>query len=319
MSDSVAAKETSLDSLDPRLLKITFQVNDKLRSFDQSFRIRARGSKFANPLQNECRVDISGLDEATRNYILTETSPFNKNRTAKVLTLYAGRVSTGLSMVYQGDITISSIEQPPEVTLILKCGTLHFLRGKVGSQSGGSNQKLSVIASRVAKNLNVNLNNQAKNRTVNNYSHNGNALDEVIKLQDIGVDAYIDDTQLILKEAFLPLEGKVLNLSKDTGMLGVPIITEQGLKVSFLYNPEVKLGGAIRINSHINPAANGLFVIYKLNFALSSREQEFQYLAECLKAVTNEPPATVAPKPGSRTPAQSQSNLTPINPRAGLA
>jgi len=274
------------DSFDLRLMQVSFEVSGQLMTFDQSFRIRARGAKFANALMNECTVDISGLDDKTRNYILSETSPFNKNRTAKTLTLSAGRVSTGLSLVYVGDITISSVAQPPEITLTLKCGTAHFMKGKVGSATGGPNQKLSVIANRVAGNLALGLNNQATDKTIVNYSHSGNALDEVVKLQDVATDAFVDDNQLVLKNAYLPLEGDVLNLSLDTGMIGVPNITEQGLKVSFLFNSGVKLGGAIKVTSVINPSVNGTYVIYKLNFALSSREKEFQYMAECLKAVT---------------------------------
>jgi len=276
----------AVNSLDLRLLQVSFEVSGQLMTFDQNFRIRARGCKYANPLMNECNVDISGLSDDTRNYILSETSPFNKNRTAKTLTLSAGRVSTGISLVYQGDITIGGVGAPPELTLSLKCGTAHFMKGKVGSSSGGPNQKLSVIANRVAGNLGLGLNNQSTDKTVSNYSYNGNALGEVVKLQELGVDAFVDDTQLVLKDAFLPLDGDVLNLSSETGMIGVPNITEQGLKIAFLYNPSVKLGGAINVTSVINPSVNGLYVIYKLNFALSSRETEFQYMAECLKAVT---------------------------------
>lgn len=276
----------ALNQLDLRLLQVSFEVSGQLFTFDQNFRIQAKGTKFANPLMNECVVEISGLDDATRNYILSETSPFNANRTAKTLSLYAGRVSTGVSLVYQGDITISSVGPPPEITLLLKCGTAHFMKGKVGSASGGSSTKLSVIASRVANNLGLGLNNQATDKNVANYSYNGNALGEVVKLQDLGVDAFVDDTQLVLKNAELPLTGDVLNLSLSTGMIGVPNITEQGLKVEFLYDPTVKLGGAINVTSVINPSVNGTYIICKLNFTLSSREVEFQYMAECLKAVT---------------------------------
>ena len=43
-----------------------------------------------------------------RNYILTETSPFNKNKTPKKLIIEAGRVSTGTARLFVGDITASS-------------------------------------------------------------------------------------------------------------------------------------------------------------------------------------------------------------------
>lgn len=273
-------------TLDPRLMQVSFQVNNNLNTFDQEFSIKARGTKFANPLQNECQVEIANLDKVTRNYILTETSPFNANRTPKILNLYAGRVSTGVFLVYTGNITVSKVSQPPDIILTLKCGTGHFLKGKVGSRSGGANQKLSMIASGVASNMGLSLNNQADDRTIANYSHNGSAYDEVAKLQQFGVNAYVDDNQLVLKEVGVPLKGSLLVLSDTTGMIGIPEVTEKGLKVTFLFDNNAKLGGAIQIVSKLNPATNGIYVIYKLNFALSSRDNEFYYIAECLKAKT---------------------------------
>lgn len=289
MSGALSTQETNTNAttIDDRLLRVSFQVNNQIHSFDQRFYIRARGCKYANALQNECEVDIANLNANTRNYILTETSPFNKNRTPKVLQVFAGRKSTGEFLVYQGDITTSKITQPPEIMLQLKCGTSHFMKGKGGSRSGGSKQKLSIIASGIAKNLNLTLNNQAPEKLIDNYIHNGDALSEVINLNNVGgVNAFVDDTQLVLKKASLPLTGVVLDLNENSGMIGVPVVTEQGLKVTFFYNNTVKLGGAIQIESKINPSANGLYVIYKLNFELASWEREFYYKAECLKAAS---------------------------------
>lgn len=271
-------------AIDPRLITVTFAVSGKLHTFTQDLAIRIHGKKYANPLQNECEIEIFNLDRDTRNYILTETSPFNKNRTAKIANVYAGRVSTGTFLVYTGDIAISTITQPPDIGLKLKCGTAHFLKGKVGGRSGGKSGKLDIIAHGVASNLGLSLNNQAKDRTISNYTYNGDALGEVVNLQNAGVDAFVDDGQLVLKEAAIPLSGSVVNLSEDTGMIGVPEVTEKGLKVTFLFNSAAKLGGAVRVTSKLNPSANGLFVIYKLNFKLDSREKAFYYIAECLKA-----------------------------------
>jgi hypothetical protein len=158
------------------------------------------------------------------------------------------------------------------------------MKGKVGSRSGGSGQSLATLANSVGTNLGLTVNNQTRSRTVANYSHNGAALDEIIKLGESGVDAFVDDNKLVLKEFGVPLTGAVLNLNLDTGMIGVPEITEQGLKVTFLYTPIAQLGGAINLTSVLNPAATGLYVINKLHHHLSTREKEFYLIAECLRA-----------------------------------
>jgi hypothetical protein len=158
------------------------------------------------------------------------------------------------------------------------------MKGKVGSRSGGKSSTLASISGGVASTLGLSLNNQANPRTIANYNHNGNALDEVDNIQSMGVDAYVDDNQLVVKEVGVPLSGTVIQLSEQSGMIGIPEITEQGLKVTFLYNSSAKLGSGVQVTSLLNPSANGMFVIYKLNFALASREKEFYYMAECVKA-----------------------------------
>jgi hypothetical protein len=274
-------------TIDLRLISVQVQVNNTLQTFTQTARIRARGEKFANALQNTCEVEISNLDTPTRNYLLTETSPFNQNRTPKLCTVSVGRVSTGLFLLYTGNIMTTGITQPPDITVKLKCGTAHFKKGSVGRRSGGKSTRLSTLANAVASNIGVSLNMQTPDINISNYTHNGNAESEVDTLGQAGnCQAYIDDDHLILKPVMTPLEGVAYNLSETTGMIGVPEATEQGLKVKMLWSPSVKLGGALNITSVLNPSINGTFVIFKLRFDVASRETEFYYEAECLRAAT---------------------------------
>lgn len=275
----------TLTELDPRLITVQIQVGSNIVSFTQDYYIRARGAKFANPQQNECDIDIGNLDSETRNYILTETSPFNKARTQKTLSLLVGRVSTGLFSIYTGNIATSRVTQPPDITLRLKCGTQHAAKGKVGKRSGGKSSKKSVIAGAIASDMGLSLRNESTDEAIANYQHSGNLLDEHKKLHNPGkTDCYVDDSHLVLKDSAVPLKGSTLQLSQDSGMVGIPEVTEKGLRVKFLFDSSVVLGGGLQITSKLNPAANGLFVIQKLRFAFASREKDFYYIAECLKA-----------------------------------
>jgi hypothetical protein len=274
-----------LTSFDPRLLSVQIEINGQLTTFNEGFWIRCKGEKFANAVQNKCTVEIANLQESTRNYLLTETSPFNQLKTPKVCNVLVGRKSTGLFLLYTGNIMDTKISQPPDITLKLECGTGHAKKGSVGRRSGGKVSKLSTLAGGIASNLGLSLRMEAPDTSVANYAHSGNALDEVDKIGKAGkCDAYVDDAHLILKLSNTPLSGSVLNLSAQTGMVGVPEITDKGLKVKFLYDSTVKLGGGLQITSKLNPSANGLFVIFKLRFDVSSRENEFYYEAECIKS-----------------------------------
>ena len=73
-----------MDSFDPRIIKVGIEVNGNIKVY-QDLDIRASGTKYANANQNECEVKITNLDNETLNYILTQTSPFNNNKTPKEL------------------------------------------------------------------------------------------------------------------------------------------------------------------------------------------------------------------------------------------
>lgn len=275
----------SITKFDPRLLSVEIQIRDQLTVFNEDFAITVSGTKYANSLQNTCDIQIANMATDKRDYLLTETSPFNANKTPKVCNVKAGRVSSGLFLVYSGNIMTTGIKQPPDIMLQMKCGTGHFQKGRVGTHSGGASTDLHTLARSAAANLGLSPRLEVPNMNVANYHHSGNALGEVGTLGESGnCLAYVDDAHLILKPINVALSGPAVEVSEETGMVGVPEVTEQGLKVTFLFDSAAKLGGGIIVKSKLNPAANGTFVIYKLSFKLSSRDTEFYYTAECLQA-----------------------------------
>lgn len=270
--------------LDPRLLRISIEISGQLKRYE-GLAMTASGTKYANANQNECEIKITNLDEATRNYLLTETSPFNKNRSRKQVMVEAGRVSTGYSLVYVGDITSAVGAQPPDITLTLKAGTGDHAKGNIVSRSQPGVAPLRNIASRVAQDLGLSLNFQAKPKQIANYSFTGASIKQVDKLGEMGrLNCYVDDKALVVKEFNTPLVNRVRELNLDTGMIGIPEFTEQGIKVKLLFDNQVVLGGGINITSKLNPAANGLYTVYKLGFELASRDTPFYYIAEATRA-----------------------------------
>jgi len=270
--------------LDPRLLRISIEINGQLKSYE-GLAMSASGTKYANANQNECDVKISNLDQATRDYLLTETSPFNKNKTKKVLLVEAGRVSTGYSLVFAGDITSAVGAQPPDITMTLKAATGDFAKGEIIARSQPGITPLRNIAARVAQDLGLVLDFQAKPKQISNYSFTGSAVKQVEQLGNMGrVNAFIDDRALVVKDYNVALERRVRVLNLDTGMIGIPEFTEQGLKVKMLFDNQTALGGGLEVTSKLNPAANGTYTVYKLQFELASRDTPWYYIAEATRA-----------------------------------
>jgi len=274
-----------MSTLDPRIVLIGIEVNGVLKTYDDLYVI-ASGTKYANANQNECEVKIANLDKATRDYLLTETSPFNKNRRRKLLRVEAGRRSTGTALVYQGDITSATGSQPPDIMLTLKSATGDYLKGDIVSRSSAGATPLRSLAQRIAADLRLSLQFEAKDKQIANYSFAGGALKQVDQLGVMGrVNAFVDDGKLIVKDYNVPLAGRTRVLNKDTGMIGIPEFTEYGVKVRMLFDNQTVIGGGLDIRSEMNPAADGLYTVSKLGFEIASRDVPFYYIAEATRAV----------------------------------
>lgn len=273
-----------MDNIDPRIVRIGIEVRGRLRTYTD-LAITVTGMKFTNPNQGECYVTIANLEESVANFILTETTPFNRNRTPKNLIVEVGRRSTGLSLLYVGNIFRTSITQPPDKILTIRALSGQYQKGNVVGVSSPAISSLSQIAAQVAESLGAVLVFQATDTQVANYAFTGPALKQLSKLEEMGdIDVYLDNDQLIVKDKNKALNGKVRRVSESAGMVGIPTITEQGVSVTMLYDNRVVLGGQLDVESRQFPAVNGSYIIYRLNYNIANRDVPFYLTAECRRA-----------------------------------
>lgn len=271
-------------SLDQRVMRLSVEVNGQLRVYE-GLQVRAQGEKFANPIQDTCTVTVSNLARDARHFLLTETSPFNKNRTPKRIRVEAGRVSTGLAVVFEGDVTEASPSVGPDIELTLKAKTGNFAKGQIVAVSQAAQSALSQIAAEVARQISSSLVFEADDKQIGNFSFTGAALKLVDKLaQAGGVDAFVDGAQLIVKNRNKALKGVTHLLSAQSGLIGLPEATEQGVKVRYLYDPNSRVGGELELVSEANPSLTGKYVIYKLGFDLATHDVPFYTTAEAKRA-----------------------------------
>ncbi len=269
--------------IDPRIVSISIQVNEEVKKYENLF-ISAVGVKYANPQQNECEITIYNLDRATQDYILTETTPYNFNKTAKTLILEAGRESYGTSVIFIGTIVYSSVTQPPDVGVTLKCLTGNYLKATGISYNQPGSTTTDQIAQSMAQQFGVYLQYEATNKVVGNYNFAGSSLKQLELFAQMGqLNVFIDDDTLVVKNAGTALRSTIRDLSASTGMIGIPEFTERGVRVKFLIDNKTVLGGAINLYSDKYPAVNGIYVIYQLAFIVTNRLTPFYYIADCFR------------------------------------
>ena len=267
--------------IDPRIVKLGIQVGSDI-NFYEGLSIKAKGVKFTSPNSGQCTITILNLNSETREYLMRVANPFNTSNERKSVILEVGRVSTGTSVLYVGDIFRVYPTEKPDLGLELKCITGNFNKGKLVSRSGQELSTLSSIASGVATDNGLGLSFEVTDRNIANYSFTGSANAQIIKLAELSdSDVYVDNSILYVKPAGKPKTGATVRvLNKSTGMIGVPKGTENGVKVSMLFDSVSQVGSQLSLTSEINPVLDGDYNIYKLEFDITSREGPFYLSAE---------------------------------------
>lgn len=272
-----------VDQVDRRIVRIGIKVDGRINWYD-GLRVKASGTKYANPLQNDCTATISGLSMDVRDRILTDASPYNPSPTPRRLIIDSGRDSYGTFRMFIGDITSAEPGPPPDVDLVIKAKTENAQAMNVAAVSFGASARVSNIAQQVAKELDIGLLFQAADKNVANWSYTGPALKLIRRLEEMGgIRAFIDDDLLVVNDIGSTIRGAVRVLNMDSGLVGIPKATEKGIDVTFLIDRETTLGGMLRLDSRMNKGINGDYSIDQLKFDVATHEDLFFYQAQCTR------------------------------------
>ena len=272
------------NAFDNRLVSLLVTVDNESLTYNQDFAILATGTKYTNGNFADFIIRIDNIDKVTRNFLITKTSPWNPQRTNANVTLSVGRESYGTFQMATGNAIACNPTQPPDVGLILKSQAFAASMGFVGAFSAPPLSPLKDICQQVANNLGIPLDYQAsQNPVIGNYHFTGAVLNQVKKLNELApINAFIDNSSntLVILDNGVGRATTLIQVNSDTGMIGVPEITEIGVRARMLINNEVKVGDQIQITSTMNPAANGIYYIAKLGFEVASRDTPFYWIID---------------------------------------
>lgn len=284
-------------AFDDRLVSVTIATDDgTVLTYDQNYYILATGTKFTDGTLGECAMRIDNISKKTRDYLVSKCSPWVIPRSYVNLTLEVGRASRGSFRLFEGQATAGNPSQPPDIGLTFTSLTNSALLGNIGTLNTGPQSSLKNIATQIAAQLTNTLTGKpgipldykaTYNPTVNNYNFIGPIIRQVDKLNDIGgVNAAIVNNVLVVVDAGKSRGNTPILLNASTGMIGVPTTTELGVNVKALIGTEIRPFDLVTVQSSINPAANGTFVVYKLGFDIASRDTPFYWNIE-MRQVNN--------------------------------
>lgn len=193
--------------------------------------------------------------------------------------VFAGDEVDGLSLAFSGSITQASADfnAAPDVSFKIEAMTGYF--GAITPQSPtavrGAQPAADFIAMQAQK-AGFTFQNDGVSAQLNNAIFNGSPVAQArAAARQIGAELIIDDDVMILSPAGGAGKnagggrGNAVLLNKNTGLLGYPVLSNEGIQLKALYNPAFRLGGLVEVES-IVPKASGTWRIIKLTHDLAA-------------------------------------------------
>lgn len=218
-----------------------------------------------------CNVSIGGMTYADMEQLTTLA--FRPLQTRKnLIAVFAGEAG-GLSQVFAGEITKASADfnNSPDVKFDIEAMSGFYPSLKpAGPQTIAGNVPVADIVSQQAKAMEYDFRNEGVTAQLHDTILNGTPMEKArAAARQAGVNLLIDDNTLVLLPPGKERKGTTVLLADNSGMIGYPSFSSDGISVDAIYNPAFQLNGLIEVKS-IVPKASGLWRITKLEHKLAA-------------------------------------------------
>ena len=100
--------------------------------------------------------------------------------------------------------------------------------------------------------------------------YRGSPVDKAKTLaRDVGIDLIIDDGKFIITPNGQAVDGNAVLIDPKHGLLGYPAFSNDGIEFNMIFDPNVKIGGLVKIES-IVPRASGIWKVAKITTKLEA-------------------------------------------------
>jgi hypothetical protein len=205
---------------------------------------------------------------------LTTIGPINTAIRAKnSMLLAAGDDENGMQVVYSGTIgdAWGEYQGAPETPLniIGYAGLIEAIK-PVGALSFVGATDVASIMQQLAQTMGLAFENNGVQVQLSNPYLPGTALMQVRSCaRAAGISYLIDRGTLAIWPKGGSRSGDVPLIAPETGLVSYPRFTSNGLELSTEFNPSIKVGGTVQVQSSL-PVACGMWTVFRLTHALES-------------------------------------------------
>lgn len=223
------------------------------------------------PSRGTAKVRIYGIkleDLEALTFLSFKPLYVNLNKIA----VYAGDEETGLSLEFAGEITSSYPEynNAPDVYLEIEAMSGYYSGMlAVPPYTFKGSIPIATVIQTLSSQMGYTFVNEGETKQILNPYLEGSPVQKIIQLvKTHNLDVTISNNTVRLRASNVRRRVKVV-LSKDTGLLGYPSFTENGLRLRANYIPTLELGDVIEVES-IVPRASGQWEVISFSNSLGS-------------------------------------------------
>lgn len=231
--------------------------------------------KPGQPGKNQASLKIYGMLQSDMNSM----SPSEGGALAKqknIVQIFVGDDENGMALAFVGDITEawSVYRSPPDLYFHIRAITGYYPSLSLAAPKSykGATSVVSIM-SQLAADMGYAFENRNVSETLSSPYLSGSAMQQAKMVADAAnLEFGFDDDTLFIAPRNAARKGSTQSvplISASTGMREYPIFGKKGLSVATLYNPDLKLGGLVKVESVV-PNCNGVWRINGLRHELES-------------------------------------------------
>src|SRR5579864_306302 len=281
-----------------RILRVTFKMASGDVVLDESVDIKVQIHKGALEPQNTASIEISNLTQNLRLQLMSQFTAYNRRAIKNNQATYDGKdnpyvnvmVEAGYddgekkqsSIIFNGQVVEASPSSyPPNLSLRMECYSQQIDRISWKTQPTPPGMNFEQYVQWVGGQMKVSRticdtsrNNVMMGDNMSGSTHTiGALLIDIQNAYNPDVVAYVDNNVLIVRDI-----DRVVDVAGHVTIdefIGTPIWSQWGVQFQTLFNQELGLTCAVKLNSDMNPSLNHEFVVVSVYYQLASRETSF--------------------------------------------
>ena len=219
-----------------------------------------------------CTVTIGNLNiDVVKQLTTLSFRPLQRFKNQ--ITVNAGEVGKQLQTIFIGDFenAYGEFQNAPTMNLMVKAiAAQHGALMATPATSIDGTEQVAKLMEQWAVEAGCTLENKGVNASVKNVVYRGSPVDKAKTLaRDVGIDLIIDDGKFIITPNGQAVDGNAVLIDPKHGLLGYPAFSNDGIEFNMIFDPNVKIGGLVKIES-IVPRASGIWKVTKITTKLEA-------------------------------------------------